>query len=50
MLLRLFIYNLRQNICRLLHVLAQSPFPTSKMELDYYHQKANVWVAKRIKI
>lgn len=28
-------------ICRLLHILTQSPFNTSERRLDYYHQQAN---------
>ena len=37
--------NVRQNICRLFHFLAQFSFSTSETELDYYHQKVNVRVA-----
>ena len=42
---RKFWANLGQNICRLFHVLAQFLFTTSETELDYYHQRVNVWVA-----
>ena len=31
------------------HVLAQFPFTTNHTELNYYHQKVNVWVAGRLK-
>ena len=34
-----FTYNLRQNICRFFHVLAQFLFTASETKLDYYHQK-----------
>ena len=30
------------------HILPQISFTTSETELDYYHQKVNVWVAWRI--
>ena len=33
-----------KTICRPFHILAQLPFTTSEMELDYYHQKRNIWV------
>ena len=36
--------SLRQNICRLFHVLVQFLFTTSETKLDYYHQKINVQV------
>ena len=42
-------YNLGQNICWLFHVLAQFLFTISETELNYYHQKVNVRVAKRLK-
>ena len=38
-------YFREQNICRLLHILAQFLFTTSEMELNYYHQKVNVGVS-----
>ena len=41
-------YNLGQNICRLFHFLGHFPFTTSETQLDYYHQKVNVWVASRV--
>ena len=31
------------------HVLAQFPFTTNHTELNYCHQKVNVWVAGRLK-
>ena len=31
------------------HVLAQFPFTTNHTELNYYHQKVNLWVARRRK-
>ena len=40
-------HNLRQNICRLFHVLAQFLFTTSATELDYYHQRMNAQVTSR---
>ena len=41
--------NLGQNICLLFHVLAQFLFTISETEQNYYHQKVNVRVAKRLK-
>ena len=41
-------YNLKQNIQRLFHFLAQFVFTTNETEVDYYHQKVNVRVASRI--
>ena len=35
---------------RLLHVLAQFFFTTSKSKLDYYHQKVTVRDAERLKV
>ena len=47
-------YNLGQNICRYIHALAQIPFTTSEMELDYYHQKNNLrvalWLVERLRM
>ena len=40
--------NLGQNICGLFHVISQSIFTTSEIELDYYHQKMNVQVASLV--
>ena len=37
-----------QNICGLSSILAQLSFTTSKTELDYYEQKANVQGASRV--
>ena len=37
--------QLLTNFCRLFRILAQLPFTTSELELDYYHQKVNVQVA-----
>ena len=34
--------------CRLVQVLAQSPFTTSETEPDYYHQKVSVPVASQV--
>ena len=42
------LYNLGQNICRLLHFLAQFAFTTSETELDWYHQKVNTRVASQV--
>ena len=39
---------LGQNICRIFHILAQSLFTISETGLDYYHQKMNVRVPKRV--
>ena len=41
-------FNLRQNICRLFHFLAQFVFTTSERELDYYHEKVHVGVASQV--
>ena len=38
--------KIRQNICRLFNVLAQTLLTTSKV--DYYHQKVKVRVASRL--
>ena len=43
-----FTYNLRQNICRFFHVLAQFLFTASETKLDYYHQKVNVEVVSQV--
>ena len=40
--------NTGQKTCRVFHVLEQFLYPTSETELDYYHQKVNVWVASRV--
>ena len=37
-----------QYICRLFGDLAQFPFATSEMELDYHHQKLNVRIGSRV--
>ena len=42
-------HNLGLSICRLFYFLAQFLFTTSESELDYYHRKANVRVAERLK-
>ena len=39
------IYNIVQNICRLIHVSTQFPLTSSEKELDYYLKKVNVQVA-----
>ena len=43
-----FSHNLGQNICGLVHFLAQLLFTISETKLDYYHQKVNVRVASRV--
>ena len=40
-----FICSHGKYIFRLLHILPQSPFTTSKRKLDYYHKQANMRVA-----
>ena len=39
--------NVRQNICRLIHVLAQFFLTKSEVELDHYHQEVNMCSASR---
>ena len=41
------ICNLRQNISRLFHFVAQFLFTTTETELDCYHQRVNVRVAEQ---
>ena len=42
------VYNLGDNICRLLHFLAQFLFTTSETELHYYHHTVNVIVTSQV--
>ena len=42
-------HKLGQNTCRLSYVLPQFLFTIGKMELNYYHQKANGRAAERLK-
>ena len=44
-LVRVFYYNLGQNIGRLFLVWEQFPFTTAETDLDYYHQELNVPVS-----
>ena len=44
-LVRVFYYNLGQNIGRLFLVWEQFPFTTAEADLDYYHQELNVLVS-----
>ena len=41
-------YNLRQNICRLFHVLAQVLFTTSEMRLDFIMTKRNYELSQEL--
>ena len=45
---RKFSENLGPNICTSFHVCAQFTFITNETELDYYHQRMNVWVVSRV--
>ena len=45
---RVTLYNHEQNCCRFSNFLEQLSFTTSESELDYYHQKVNLWVASRV--
>ena len=40
--------NCEKSICRLFHILAQTPFTASARELDYCHQKVNTRVVSRV--
>ena len=44
----LVVLQLRKNICKFFHILAQFSFSTSEKELAYYHQRVNVRVASRV--
>ena len=44
----LYSHEKNLNIKNIFHIFALFPSATSKRELDYFHQKVNMWVTSRV--